>query len=84
MKDERDELYAAWEELHAATLPGWFVVRPGQRHGGQWALYAFDPKERAHIGRRSREWTAVGQTEVECVHEMARCLREISEGRVPK
>jgi hypothetical protein len=29
-------------------------------------------------------WTAVGQTEEECIREMARCLREISEGRVPK
>jgi len=47
-------------------------------------MYAFDPKERAQMGRRSREWTAVGQTEVECVREMARCLREIGEGKVPK
>ncbi len=78
------ELADAWDELHAATPLGWFVGRPGQRHGGQWAMYAFDTTEKAHIGRRSREWTAVAQTEVECVREMARCLREISEGRVPK
>ena len=36
------------------------------------------------MGHRSREWTAVGQTEIECVCEMARCLREISEGGVPQ
>lgn len=47
-------------------------------------MYAFDPTEKAHNGRRSREWTAVGQTEEGCIREMARCLREISEGRVPK
>ena len=35
-------------------------------------------------GLRSREWTAVGITEVACLREMARCLREIREGRVPK
>jgi hypothetical protein len=46
-------------------------------------MYAFDQNEKAAVGWRSREWTAVGQTEVECVREMARCLREIVEGRVP-
>lgn len=74
----------AWKALHAATPHGWYVGRPGQRHGGQWAQYAFDTAERAQIGRRSREWTAVGQTEEACVREMARCLREIGEGRVPR
>ncbi len=47
-------------------------------------MYAFDTTERAAIARRSREWTAVGQTEAECVREMARCLREIGEWRVPR
>ncbi|MEP7360735.1 MAG: hypothetical protein ABI744_04060 [Chloroflexota bacterium] len=79
-----DDLAEAWEDLHAATRPGWYVGRPGQRHGGQWEQYAFDTTEKAHIGKRSREWTAVGQTEVERVREMARCLRDIGEGGVPK
>ncbi len=43
----------------------------------------FDLTERAKVGRRQREWTAIGETEVECVRAMARCLREIREGRVP-
>lgn len=30
----------AWADLHAATPLGWFVGRPGQRRGGQWAMYA--------------------------------------------
>jgi hypothetical protein len=47
-------------------------------------MYTFDQTEKAHIGRRSREWTAVGNIEDECIREMARCVREISEGRVPK
>lgn len=79
-----DDLARAWNELHAATPRGWYVGRPGQRHGGQWAIYAFDTTEKAHIGRRSREWTAVGPTEVECVLEMARCLRAITSGDTPK
>ena len=82
--DMDDEIQEDWDELHAATPSGWFVGRPGQRHGGQWEQYAFDTAEKDHVGRRSREWTAVGQTEVECVREMTRCLGEISEERVPK
>jgi hypothetical protein len=66
------------------TPPGWHVGRPGRRYGGQWGQYGFDQTEKAHIGRRSPEWTAVGETEVECVREMARCLREIGEGWVPR
>jgi len=54
MKERTVDLAAAWDELHAATPPGWFVGRPGQRHGGQWEQYAFDTTEKAHIGRRSQ------------------------------
>lgn len=75
-------IHDAWEAVHVATPPGWFVGRPSQRHGGQWAMYAFDTTEKAQIGRRSREWTAVGMTEVECVLEMARCLSAIHAGGV--
>ena len=49
-----------------------------------WEQYAFDPSERARAGVRSREWTAVAQTEVEVIRELARCLRLISQGRVPR
>jgi hypothetical protein len=84
MADADLTLADAWEAVHAATPPHWYVGRPSQRHGGQWAIYAFDQTEKAHIGRRSREWTAVGMTEVECLVEMARCLAEIGQGRVPQ
>ncbi len=47
-------------------------------------MYAFDPSERPVVGLRSREWTAIGSSELEVVAEMARCLREIKEGRAPK
>ena len=49
-----------------------------------WSMYAFDPTEKPKVGHRSREWTAIGPTEARVVREMARCLREISEGRVPR
>ncbi len=49
-----------------------------------WEQYAFDPREKPKVGKRSREWTAIGKTEVECVREMAYCLRELREGRWPK
>ena len=48
-----------------------------------WEQYAFDPSERAQAGVRSREWTAVAQSELEVVRELARCLRLIRDGRVP-
>ena len=44
-----DEIETAWDKLHAATPAGWFVGRPGQRHGGQWVIYAFDTTEKANI-----------------------------------
>lgn len=77
----------AWNEVHDATPPGWFVGTPSfnpHRGVGEWSMYAFDTTERAHTGRRSREWTAVHPTQEGCVREMARCLREIGAGRVPK
>jgi hypothetical protein len=47
-------------------------------------MYAYDPSERAKVGIRSREWEVEGPTEEYVVREMARCLREIGAGRVPK
>jgi hypothetical protein len=82
MTSDRDE---AWAHLHDAVPAGWYVGTPVYRVEAQeWALYAFDTREKAHIGRRSREWTAVAPTEAEVVREMARCLREIRAGRAPK
>jgi hypothetical protein len=78
------ELHDAWEAVHAAMPPGWHVGRPGQRHDGSWTQYAFDTSERVQMGRRSREWVAQANSEVDCVREMARCLRKIGEGRVPQ
>ncbi len=75
----------AWSELHAATPAGWYVGQPSYHdERNEWLMYAFDPSERAVMGKRSREWTAVARTEGAVVREMARCLREISEGRWPR
>ncbi|MDQ3493426.1 MAG: hypothetical protein M3452_09240, partial [Chloroflexota bacterium] len=72
-------------DVHDATPPGWQVGRPYYHvERRQWVQYSFDPSERPVVGLRSREWTAVSATEVECVREMARCLREIGEGRAPR
>ena len=63
MTDEA--LAAAWAAVHANTPEGWYVGRPGyvDRYR-QWNMYAFDPSERPVVGKRSREWTAVGQSEL--------------------
>ena len=78
----------AWALLDAATPPGWWVGQPSlhdERH--QWEQYAFDPSEKPEAGARSREWTAIAPQEVGpigVVLEMARRLRAIRAGRVPK
>jgi hypothetical protein len=78
------DLDAAWDDLHDAKPPGWFVGRPFYHERDRaWEQYAFDPSERAVVGVRSREWTAVAPTEAEVIRELARCLRLIREGRVP-
>jgi hypothetical protein len=79
-----DDVEAAWGAVHDATPVNWYVDQPSyhdERH--EWTQYTFLQRERPSVGVRSREWTAVGATEVECLLEMARCLREISAGRVP-
>lgn len=74
-----------YDELLAATPPGWFVGRPAYNDQQQtWEVYAFDQNERAKNGLRKREWTAEGPTEEQCIRNMAYCLREIAAGRVPK
>ncbi len=79
------DLGAAPSELHDATLPNWFVGRPSYNERyKEWAQHVFDPSERAQIGVQSREWTAVAQSEIEVVRELARCLRLIGECRVPE
>jgi hypothetical protein len=80
-----DDHEAAWDKLHAVTPAGWYVGRPSYHdRRREWVMYAFDPSERAVVGVRQREWEAVADSEEGVVREMARCLREIREGRTPK
>ncbi len=78
-------LLDAWDELHDATPVGWQVGRPYYHdERREWVMYAFDPSERPTVGLRSREWTAVAESEEGVVREMARCLAEIKAGRAPR
>jgi hypothetical protein len=80
-----DDLEVAWAELHEVNASlGWYVGMPVLRTPRRMAALAFDQTERPKVRRRSREWTAIAPTQERVVREMARCLREISEGRVPK
>jgi hypothetical protein len=45
-------------------------------------MYAFDQRERHSVGVRSREWTAVADSEVGVLLEMGP-LRKLGAGRVP-
>ncbi len=79
------DLEDAWAQVHAATPTGWYVGQPSHySERGQWLQYAFDPSERPKVGLRSRAWEAVGTSELDAVREMARCLRDIRAGRVPR
>ncbi|MEX1343970.1 MAG: hypothetical protein AB1Z63_04790 [Candidatus Limnocylindrales bacterium] len=82
MTDYDDDLRTA---VHENTSPGWYVGRPMERpERNEWSMYAFDPTETPIVGKRSREWTAVGQTELHCVQTMVYCLTGTKEGRWPK
>lgn len=73
------------DELRAALPAGWWVGTPSYYdERREWLLYAFDPSEKPIVGVRKREWTAVAPTAVGVVRDMARGLREIAAGGVPK
>lgn len=77
------DLEAAWNEIHDVKPGGWFVGTPVYIERRGWEQYAFDTRERHKDGRRTREWTAVGASELAVVREMARCLRLIGAGETP-
>jgi hypothetical protein len=79
---ERDD---AWSELRGSTPRGWWVGLPCEdSERGEWLVYAYDQSERPLVGPCDRLRRAIAASEVAVIREMARCLREISEGRVPK
>ena len=79
---ETDEaIVAAWADLFAAIPDGWTVGRPIHDTGAdRWSQFAFVQSERAKVGKRTHSWEAIHPTEIGVVRELARCLREISEG----
>ena len=79
------DLEAAWATVHENTPEGWYVGQPMERpEPNVWSQFAFDPSETPIVGKRSREWTSVGQTELHCVQTMTHCLGELKEGRWPE
>ncbi len=78
-------LELAWRELRAAPPPGWVVGQPWFHDELDcWEQHADDATEAPRDGERSREWTAISPIEVGVVLEMAKCLRELGEGRWPR
>ena len=47
-------------------------------------MLASYPSETPIVGKRSRGWTAGGQTELHCVQTMAYCLGDLEEERWPR
>jgi hypothetical protein len=79
------DLEAAWDAIFPVLPLNWTVGKPyyhEEEH--RWGMYAYDTRERPKVGQRLRTRTAVAATELEVIREMARCLGEISAGRMPK
>ena len=58
------ELEAAWDDLHDGKPDYWFVGTPVYIERRGWEQYTHDTRERHKHGRRTREWTAVAQSEL--------------------
>ncbi len=77
------DLEAAWDAVHAALPPGWYVGRPSYHdERDERLLYAFDPSERAVVGIRSREWTAA--TEAEAAAQLGLAASALPQSRMPQ
>ncbi len=64
------------------TPPGWRVGSPSYHDEAQrWEMHARGPTLPV---TEATEWTAVAPTKVGVLAEMARCLRELGEGRWPR
>ena len=85
MTDALSAMAGAWAAIHDATPAGWYVAsRATHTERREWVHHAFDTRERPKVGVRSRKRTAVANSEVGVLQEMARCLRELGGGRVPR
>jgi len=79
------DVAAAWDPVHEHTPEAWYVGQPVEHpERNEWSTYTFDPRETPIVGKRSREWTAIGPTELHCVQTMAYCLGELKARRWPK
>ena len=77
----RPELDQAWRELNRIARGSWNTKSPMRRSSGDWVQYAFWTNDE---DGSSRPVEVIGSSDVDVLHEMARCLREIGEGRVSK
>ena len=79
-----EERYNQWSQYAFEERYNQWSQYAFEERYNQWSQYAFDTTEKAVVGKRSREWIAVGPTELRCVQTMAYCLLELGEGRWPK
>lgn len=78
------DILAAWNALHDATPPDWLVGRPAfDERRDEWSMYAWS-RWRRRTAAGLNEWTVIAPTQERVLREMARCLVEVAEGRVPR
>lgn len=75
----------AWEVLWEVVPTGWTVARP-QRDlvTRQWNVSAVLVSGTSRIGHMPKVVSAQGPTEPAVLVELARCLSEVEQGRVPR
>ncbi|MFN8623589.1 MAG: hypothetical protein U0869_22850 [Chloroflexota bacterium] len=75
----------AWDELRLARAPGWLLGQPiWYPHLLRWGQVALWKGEARSDPLLPRAWVAVGDTEVDCLREMTRGMRELAQGRWPR
>ena len=77
-----DELEQAWDQVYDVLPFRWFVVKPVHHpERGYWVAFARNP----HARKTDPPFVeAIGPTESEALVELARCIREVLAGRVPR
>ena len=79
------DLEAAWAAVHENTPKDWYVGKPMEHpERNEWSPFACDPSKTPIVGKRSREWTAIEQTELHCVQTDGLLPGRAEAGRWPK
>jgi hypothetical protein len=79
------ELEEAWNAVWDVLPAGWTVSRPTYPLGERRLPGRLLPRHALPGGQTDPPyWEAIGRTEADALRELAQCIRELLDGRVPK